>query len=108
MENKPKLENEPNLGRCFKCIHFNKYYTRGVKKFNECKFGWCGIYHDHKKLMDNCPNYRFRRKLPIHQTNIMFDCMLTFHLDQNSIESKPWNQLKFSIVKGKHHNKTFN
>lgn len=73
MENKSKLENEPNLGRCFKCIHFNKYYTRGVRKFNECKFGWCGIYHDHKKLMDNCPNYRFRRKLPIHQTNIMFE-----------------------------------
>lgn len=72
MENKSKLENKPNLGRCFKCIYFNKYYTRGVKKFNECSFGWCGVCNDHKKLMDNCPNYRFKHKVPIENTNMLF------------------------------------
>lgn len=49
------MEN-PNC-KCYMCKYCYKYYTKGVKKFNRTKFGWCRMNGKVVCLQDRCEKY---------------------------------------------------
>lgn len=62
MENKKK--------ECFKCQHFDKYYTRGIKQFNPTKCGWCCKLLSQKNLHDGCEFFRIKTREPIYKSSV--------------------------------------
>lgn len=52
--------------KCFRCINFRKYYTRGVTKFNGTKFGWCSGKAASVVNTDCCDEFHPRRNRPMY------------------------------------------
>ena len=46
------MENDKN--ECFRCQNFDRYFTKGVKRFNEAKCGWCCKKTDVVNIHDSC------------------------------------------------------
>lgn len=44
--------------RCSQCKHFNRYYLKGVKRFNKTTFGWCTQKRDVVNIHDGCERYK--------------------------------------------------
>lgn len=49
-------------GLCYKCKHLIKYYTKGVKRFNGTKYGWCCKRRGNVNIHDGCENYELKPK----------------------------------------------
>ncbi len=43
--------------QCFRCMYFSRYYTKGVRKFNRTKLGWCTVKQDSVKFDGNCDKF---------------------------------------------------
>ncbi len=43
--------------QCYRCRNFSRYYTKGVKKFNRTKSGWCSVKRDTVKTEGYCDRY---------------------------------------------------
>ncbi|MDE6613642.1 MAG: hypothetical protein K2K28_03720 [Clostridia bacterium] len=50
MENKNK--------RCYRCKHFQRYYTKGTKKFDQTKYGRCCEKSDTVSSCDTCDKWK--------------------------------------------------
>lgn len=47
-----------NSGKhCYRCKNFIAYYTKGEKRFNKIKIGWCGKRLEEVNLHFNCDKY---------------------------------------------------
>ena len=43
--------------KCSQCKHFDRYYVKGVKRFNKTDFGWCTKKHECVSFRDCCERY---------------------------------------------------
>ena len=48
--------------KCFGCVYFNRYYTRGLRKFHDTKFGWCGEKKGTVVNTDSCKEFILKRR----------------------------------------------
>lgn len=48
--------------RCNMCKHFNRYYTKGVTRFNQTEYGWCTRKCESVNIHDYCERYEVRIK----------------------------------------------
>ena len=44
--------------RCSQCKHFERYYIKGVKRFNKTNFGQCTQKRDIVNIHDCCERYK--------------------------------------------------
>ncbi len=44
--------------RCSQCKHFERYYTKGVKRFNKTAYGRCTQKRDCVSIHDCCERYK--------------------------------------------------
>ena len=51
------MENERSRTECQYCMDFVRYYTLGVKKFDQTKVGWCGKKQEMVRNCDACKNF---------------------------------------------------
>lgn len=42
---------------CFRCRYFDRYYTKGVKRYNRTKFGRCSVRAEIVGNHDTCQAY---------------------------------------------------
>ncbi len=49
------MENESK--KCFKCKYLNRYYTKGEKRFNITKCGWCNKKNGIAYIQESCDCY---------------------------------------------------
>ena len=45
--------------QCYKCGHFNKYYTNDGVRFQKTKFGYCRANRTNVSVHENCEKYAF-------------------------------------------------
>ena len=57
-------------GKCYKCVYFNRYYTRGVRKFHDTKFGWCGEKKSTVVNTDSCKEFILKRRRPLFKDSV--------------------------------------
>lgn len=48
--------------QCYKCEHFNKYYTNDGVRFQKTKFGYCPANQKNVTIHDSCEKYAFARR----------------------------------------------
>lgn len=55
---------EYKCSECYRCKHFLRYYTKGVKQHNKTAFGWCCQKTDSVEIHGTCENFALnpRRK----------------------------------------------
>lgn len=61
---KGETNMENDTEKCFKCVYFQRFYTRGTKKFNSLNLGWCCEKQDVVKNTDicGCNNYKLKKR----------------------------------------------
>ena len=42
---------------CYRCRNFLRYYTKGVKQYNQTKFGWCGVKRGNVSVHEGCEQF---------------------------------------------------
>lgn len=47
---------------CGKCKNFDCFYTRGIKRFNKTKVGWCRVICDTIYAEESCERFACRNK----------------------------------------------
>ena len=47
--------------QCYKCNNFERYYTRGVKKYTPTRCGWCCKKVENVDLHDSCEAFQEKR-----------------------------------------------
>lgn len=64
---------------CFECRDLIRYYTKGIKRFNKSRYGWCCKRQEHVDIHDNCENFnRCRKKgIILYSTKICINDLLT-------------------------------
>ncbi len=45
--------------QCYKCVHFNKYYTNDGVRFQKTKFGYCRANKKIVTVRGSCEKYAF-------------------------------------------------
>lgn len=58
------MENKENI--CSKCRHFDRFYIKGVKRYNAIEYGWCCKKVGITETRDTCDNYA--RKVKSHNS----------------------------------------
>ena len=53
------MENEKN--NCYRCKHFDRYYTNEITHFRQTKLGWCCKMRAEISVRDYCENYERKR-----------------------------------------------
>ncbi|MDE6618750.1 MAG: hypothetical protein K2K13_06985 [Clostridiales bacterium] len=46
------------MEKCSQCKHFERYYTKGVKRFSKTEFGLCTQKHESVNIHDCCERYK--------------------------------------------------
>lgn len=46
--------------RCYTCGHFQRYYTKGIKKFDNTKFGRCCVKDAAVSSCNSCEHWKNR------------------------------------------------
>ena len=54
---------ETDCKKCFRCRNFSRYFTKGVKKFNETNLGWCGVNQSTVKSNGCCDKYVIKTRI---------------------------------------------
>ena len=55
-----QMENEVKNHTCAFCNRFDRYYTKGVKKFNKATCGWCCNQGVIVRYTDTCAQFAWR------------------------------------------------
>ncbi len=87
------MENENR--KCFRCKYLDRYYTKGVKRFNKTKCGWCSIKISDVNIHETCDkfvsdtkSYRSKGLIKINLNNFLTELselrkLLECELDDN-------------------------
>lgn len=54
------MENKSD--KCYNCKYFDRYYTKGIKKFDRTEFGWCCKKIQTIKSDEACGSFIFKSK----------------------------------------------
>lgn len=60
--------------KCYRCKEFERYYTRGVKRFNKTDYGWCRVKCDAVKAQGSCE--KFEVKKIVRKSRFFFEVCL--------------------------------
>ena len=47
--------------KCGRCKYLDRYYTKGVTKFDKTEFGWCMVKMDSVNVFECCERYEKRK-----------------------------------------------
>ena len=53
------------MDKCYSCGYFDRYYTKGVKRFNQTQYGWCQKQREAIKIQDACKLFCRKQKLKV-------------------------------------------
>lgn len=48
--------------RCFRCNNFDAYFTKGTKRFNRTKCGWCCAKRETVECYGSCEKFEIRSR----------------------------------------------
>lgn len=65
---------ERNTKKCFRCLFFERYFTKGVKSFQQTQHGWCRKRHETVASIEQCD--RFVQKPPPAGDRRFLECAL--------------------------------
>ena len=51
------MNDRNNNSICYSCKNFERYYTKGVKKFNPEPYGWCCVKLENIHAQENCEQF---------------------------------------------------
>ncbi len=57
LNNDTHSESTTKCKECFRCRNFDAYYTRGVKRFDKTKYGWCSKLQESVNIHNTCSMY---------------------------------------------------
>jgi len=46
--------------KCFRCKHFDRYFTKGITRFDKTKIGWCCKKTKEVNINDGCNSYEHK------------------------------------------------
>lgn len=66
--------------KCSRCRYLDRYYTKGVTRFNKTDFGWCICKHKSVNIReDRCDKYEARKnaRVPSRRIQVCLNDLLT-------------------------------
>lgn len=49
-------------GKCYNCGYLDRYYTKGIKKFDKTKLGWCCKKLNTVTTDGGCEDFKYKKK----------------------------------------------
>jgi len=51
-----------STNQCYNCRYLDRFFTKGIKHFDQTKLGWCFQKKEIVNIHDNCDNYIYKPK----------------------------------------------